>query len=251
MPAVVPPCAAPGLPATPSGYTLGGTAVYGCYREPSMGVTEQGLGWGALAGAAFSAGRGWHLRTGLEWDHGRIRYQGSGSMSGVPDDRLDVDLALGPDWVLGPRTVLAPFTGFGVRMEWNDLRGATSTGAMGYRRESSLKYVPLGCAVRVALGCAWVLVPAVEYDWVAQARMVSRLGDAGTGLGTAINHPDSGHGWRVGVTAETGRTAFGPWLRYWRLGASDKVAVGRGYWAQEPENRSLEVGFRATWRFGS
>jgi hypothetical protein len=121
---------------------------------------------------------------------------------------------------------------------------------LGYRRESALKYVPLGCAVRVALGCAWVFAPMVEYDWVVQARAVSRLGDAGTGLGTAINHPGSGHGWRLEAMAETRRAAFGPWLRYWSLGASDTVPVGQGYRAQEPENRAWEAGVRATWRFG-
>lgn len=250
MAAVATPCAGLDLPATPSGFTLGGVAAYERYREPALGVTEQGMAWGALAGGTVAAGLGWHLGAGLEWDHGRVRYQGSGSRSGVPDDQLDCHLALGRDWALGQRAVLAPWTGFGVRMEWNDLRGTTSTGALGYRRASTLKYVPLGCAVRVALGCAWVFAPMVEYDWVVRARAVSRLGDAGTGLGTALNHPDSGHGWRLEVMAETRRTAFGPWLRYWSLGASDTVPVGQGYRAQEPGNSTLEAGVRATWRFG-
>jgi len=92
----------------------------------------------------------------------------------------------------------------------------------------------------LVLGGGWVCVPAAEYDWVLGAREVSRLGDAGTGLGDAVNHP--GHGWRVQAMLERGRLALGPWVQGWSLDASDTVPVGRGYTAQEPGNATREAG---------
>jgi hypothetical protein len=44
-----------------------------------------------------------------------------------------------------------PYAGLGFRYLYNDLRGTSSTGAIGYRRESHYFYVPLGVTLRVPL----------------------------------------------------------------------------------------------------
>jgi len=57
----------------------------------------------------------------------------------------------------------SPYAGFAFRYLYNDLRGTTSTGAIGYRRDSSYFYVPLGVTLRMQLGSDWALAPQVEY----------------------------------------------------------------------------------------
>lgn len=212
-------------------------------------MLEQGRSWGLRAEHTLPLAGGRFLRTGLELATGRLDYQGSGTLDQVPDSRAEARLLLGQDLALGARAVLAPYLGFGLRMTWNDLRGTTSTGARGYRREASLLYLPAGCALRLALGGGWVLAPAAEYAWLLQGRAVSRLGDAGSGLATAVNHPAGGHGCLLRLDLERGRWRFGPWLQSWTLGASERVPIGRGYAAQEPGNTTREAGLGFTWRF--
>jgi hypothetical protein len=243
---------APGTPdllATPPGFTLGGVVSDYQYREPSVAVEERGVMAGLSAAYGFPFGRRARLRADLEYLQGRLRYRGSGILDGVPDTRLEPRLTFGWDCFPWARAGLSPYLGYGLRLTWNDLRGTTSTGARGYRRDATYRYLPLGCTARVAAGRGWVLAPTLEYDWLLGARVASMLGDANTSFTEAINHPGGGHGVRASVLAERGRVAFGPWVQSWSLGASETVPIGAGYTAQEPGNRTLETGLAVTWRF--
>ena len=65
-----------------------------------------------------------------------------------------------PDWIFETRAVvgkdylprsgisLSPFAGLGYRYLYNDLRGTTSTGAVGYQRYSQFLYAPVGLTSR-------------------------------------------------------------------------------------------------------
>lgn len=251
MAAALPASAGPPPLNTAPGFTLGAVVAAHRYLEPGLGVSQEGALWGAAAGCTLSAGDRLFLRAGLDWAQGRLRYQGSGTLDGVPDSRLEARLTLGRDFSPSPGVALAPYAGLGLRLAWNDLRGTTSSGARGYRREAALQFLPLGCTLRVALGGAWVLAPAAEVAWVFKAREVSRFSDAGQGLDDAFNRAGSGQGRRLAVLLEHGPCSFGPWLQTWEVGASDQTAIGRGFTAQEPLNRTREAGLTLTWRFGT
>ena len=237
--------------ATPPGLVLGGMVGSYGYREPAPGVRETGARWGLVAGwvQPVPGGSGW-LRGGLEVATGRLRYQGSGTLDGVPDTRLEGRGVAGQDFLAAPDLVLAPYLGLGQRQVWDDLRGTTSSGARGYRRETRLVYLPAGGTARMELGGGWTGSFTAEYDWVLSARATSRLGDAGTGLDTALTRPGGGHGFRLELNLGRGQLAFGPWLQGWDMQASDTVPVGQNTFAQEPANRTREGGLLVTWRFG-
>jgi len=74
----------------------------------------------------------------------------------------------GLDWV-GRSVSLSPYVGVGYRYLYNDVRGSTSTGAIGYRRESNYIYEPIGLTARFLLGDRWVLAPTLEGEVFTRA----------------------------------------------------------------------------------
>jgi len=148
---------------------------------------------------------------------------------------------------------LSPYTGFGYRFLYNDLRGASSTGAPGYRRESNYYYLPLGVIYRQAFNGQSSLTGMLEYDQLLFGRQVSRLSDTGLGLSDVTNNQSSGYGLRLGLIYEINAWAIGPYLYYWNIGQSDTAIVyknGTPYvYAWEPANNTTEFGLKAVLHF--
>lgn len=94
----------------------------------------------------------WFIRLDGRYANGDADYEssGTGSNDNLTDWYTEIRALFGTDYTLND-FVLAPYSGLGYRYLFNDLRGDSSSGAIGYRRESEYFYLPLGVIQRVAL----------------------------------------------------------------------------------------------------
>jgi hypothetical protein len=217
------------------------------YEEPDFAKLE-GERIGLTAAYTFTGDNRLFSRIEGRFSYGELDYTGSGTQSGNPDQLYELRALAGRDYRLGG-AVWAPYAGLGVRYLYNDIRGTSSTGAVGYRRESRYWYVPLGVTVRIPLGSAWVLAPQLEYDAFAGGSQTSYLTDTGIGFSDANNRQGHGEGARGQLALEKGNWAFSAWFNYWHIQDSDVVPIGGGYVGLEPENYTREYGVELRYRF--
>ncbi|HEX9184158.1 MAG TPA: hypothetical protein VF876_12955, partial [Burkholderiales bacterium] len=182
------------------------------------------------------------------WSYGSLEYQGSGTLTGVPDYLLEGRVLAGRDYG-DERLRWSPYVGGGIRLLYNDLRGVSSTGAVGYRRESTYFYLPIGVTLRMPLADGWVIAPQVEYDIFVRGVQRSYLSDTGLGFGDVSNEQSSGRGYRVQLMFESRRWTLAPWLHYWDLKDSDLQPAGLGVLVYEPANETREAGLELRYRF--
>ncbi len=230
------------------------------YEEPSLGMSNKGDKFGANHLGTKLLEGGWFVKDDLRFAYGEVDYVGSGYQPDVPDWYVDVRGLMGRDLQLG-NAIYSPFIGIGYRYLFNDLRGYSSTGYIGYRRESNYFYVPMGLTHRFALQDSAVLATTLEFDHLLMGRQVSRLSDlvGHSGYTSAFdvsNSQSSGFGFRADVMYEMDDLAFGPFLSIWRISKSDSVlqsvtynGVTTWYYFSEPENRTSEFGLRMRLRF--
>lgn len=242
-----------GEPADPMrtwrGWELGGQLSYYRFEEPDHGVKIRGPNAGVTGAYTFSGGRQVFFRIDSRLSYDSLDYEGSGTLDTIPNWIFEIRGVLGRDFLPGSRISLSPFAGIGYRNLYNDLRGTTSTGAVGYQRFSSYLYLPLGLTTRFKLSDSLVIAPTIEYDFFIKGEQVSQLSDTNLGYGDATNRQDDGYGYRVSLMAEKGAWAFGPWMHYWSIEASDIVPVGFGISVFEPKNETREYGFDLKYRF--
>ena len=183
--------------------------------------------------------------------YGKLDYEsvGTGTSSDVPDWIAELRGVVGRDYLVGERVALSPYIGLGYRYLYNDLRGYSSTGAVGYRRYSEYWYVPIGLTMRMRTGAQWVFAPTVEYDAFIGGKQTSKLSDTGLGFNDATNRQDEGRGYRVYLMVEGRQWSFGPWLHYWNIKDSDVVPIGGGFGGLEPANTTTEYGLELRYRF--
>jgi hypothetical protein len=185
----------------------------------------------------------------MRYSDGRLKYEGSGTMDKVPDRSFEMRVAFGKDYFPTGSYSLTPFAGLGYRYLYNDMRGSSSTGALGYRRMSHYTYLPLGLNMRFQPAPGWVFAPTAEFDVFLGGRQESRLSDTGLGFSDASNGQEKGYGYRASVFIEKGPIAFGPWMHYWRIRDSDLADIGQGWVGQEPKNWTREIGAELRYRF--
>ena len=178
----------------------------------------------------------------------------TGSLDDIRDYIFELRGTAGYDMPLCNAFTLTPYVGLGYRYLNDDSGGKrTTTGAAGYERESNYFYLPLGIKGLATLGNGWSVGLSGEYDIFLYGRQISHLSDAVAGLGDVENDQDSGYGLRASlkVMKETATANFfiEPFVRYWNVDDSEispvtynGVLAGFGL---EPENNSMEVGFRA------
>jgi hypothetical protein len=234
--------------ATPSGWEAGVQLSDYRYEEPGTMMLE-GTRFG-LSGAyatAVSPSRAFARLEG-RWSYGELEYRGSGVLTGVPDQIVEIRLLAGRGYAAGS-VLWSPYVGAGFRYLHNDLRGVTSTGAIGYRRESNYFYLPLGVTLRMPLAEGWVFAPQVEYDVFVRGVQRSYLSDTGLGFGDVSNAQSSGRGYRVQLMFEGRRWTLAPWLHYWNVKDSDLRPAGLGVLVYEPANETREGGLELRYRF--
>ena len=234
--------------ATRDGWEVGGQFARYHYEEPDfMWLKGDRIG----VTGAYTVANEKRLFTRIEgrWSYGELDYQGSGTLEGVPDHIFELRVLAGGDYRTG-KVVWSPYVGGGLRYLYNDLRGVSSTGQRGYRRESGYFYIPLGVTLRMPLGAAWVLAPQVEYSGFVRGIQRSYLADTGiTGLYDVTNYQRDGGGYRAQLMIEGKRWSFGVWTNYWDVADSDLQPIGAGLAGREPANWTRESGVELRYRF--
>jgi hypothetical protein len=233
---------------TRRGWEVGGQISNYQYEEPGL-MNLKGNRIGAVGAYTFASPNRVYSRIDLRSSYGSLQYQGSGTLDDVPDWIFEARAVVGRDYLPSDSAALSPYIGLGYRYLYNDLRGYSSTGAVGYQRVSQYLYVPVGLTARFRTGERWVIAPTVEYDVFLGGRQYSQLSDTGLGYSDASNRQDSGYGYRAYLMFESGHWAFGPWLHYWSIKDSDVVPVGLGSAAMEPANWTREYGLELRYRF--
>jgi len=218
------------------------------YEEPALARLE-GERLGLTAAYTFRNDTRLFSRIEGRFSWAELDYEGSGTKSDNPDQLYELRMLVGRDYPEGGK-VWAPYVGLGFRYLYNDIRGFTSTNAVGYRRESRYWYVPLGLTVRIPMGGKWVFAPQLEFDAFASGSQTSYLTDTGIpGLNDANNRQGHGEGGRGQLAFESPRWAFSVWFSYWHIKDSDVVPIGGGLGGYEPENSTEEYGVEVRYRF--
>ena len=235
---------------TRPGWEVGGQVAEYRYEEPDF-MNLKGNRGGAVGAYTFTNANRVYNRIDARASYGSLNYesQGTGTASDVSDWIIEARAVIGKDFLMGESVALSPYIGLGYRYLYNDLRGYSSTGAIGYRRYSHYVYAPVGLTLRVRAGEGWVFAPTAEYDAFLGGRQHTRLSDTGFGLSDVTNDQDRGRGYRVYLMLETRRFAFGPWLHYWKIKDSDIQPIGFGLGGLEPANWTREYGFEVRYRF--
>jgi len=245
---------------TSSGSEFGLSVSSYAYEEPSLGMSNKGDKFGVNHFGTMVLDGDWFVKDDLRFAYGGVDYVGSGYQASVPDWYVDARGLVGRDIQFG-NAVYSPFVGVGYRYLFNDLRGYSSSGAIGYRRESNYFYVPIGLTHRFTLQDSAVLATTLEFDHLLMGRQLSKLSDlvGHSGYTRAYdvsNSQSSGFGFRADVMYEMGDLAFGPFLNIWRINKSDSVlqpltrnGVTTWYFFSEPENRTSEFGLRMRLKF--
>ena len=233
--------------ATRGGWEVGVQAAGYEYDEPFF-ATLEGERVGVSASYTFLGRDNAHSRIEARYSYAQLDYTGSGTLSGVPDHLFELRGIVGFDYRKG-RYAWVPYAGVGFRYLHNDLRGVTSTGALGYRRRSQYFYLPVGLGLRIPLAGAWVMAPQIEYDAFARGRQRSYLSDASPAYSNATNEQGHGRGVRAQLSFEGPRWAFSLWSHYWKIKISDIQPVAPGLGVLEPANTTHETGVELRLRF--
>lgn len=233
------------------------------YEEPGL-MKESGVMYGVAASTTWDvpylfifnsfridavAGRG-----SIDYTSGK-----SGSISDIDDTMIEGRALLGRDFPGGGSGSVSTFTGFGYRRLTDNSGGMVSTtGKIGYDRESEYLYIPVGMAISSDAGSGWLLDGRVEYDFLLKGTQKSALTQVNSTALSYSNDLDndqySGNGIKVSakfskLISPSTKLAFEPFLRYWDIGQSDAAVVRKiegsttttELWV-EPANHSMEYG---------
>lgn len=228
------------------------------YTESEMSLTARKIG--AEYAVTFLLRDGWFVRGVVRGATGNADYRGTGNMGGVPDRYVENRWGIGRSFVRGPHT-LTPDVGLGYRYLYNDLRGVTDTGAVGYRRESRYLTARAGLRYGFLLPNSASLEASVEHDRLILGRQDTRLSDIEghgpwTDVPDVVNYQYRGEGWRFACMYRSGDWSVGSYLHLWRIKDSDKEHIqvvktsGAESWTVwEPTNNTREIGVKVAYRF--
>lgn len=239
---------APAL-ATRGGFEAGGQVSDYRYTEPGVGVKIDGAQVGLRGAYTVPFEEVFFSRLEVRLAYGELRYSGSGTADDQPNLIFEGRYLLGRDFHPGAGVALTPYSGLAYRYLYNDLRGTSSTGAVGYRRYSQYFYLPLGLSARFRAGDAWVVSPSLEYDVFLGGNQYSKLSDAGFGDPDVRNKQRKGAGYRANLIFNRGPLSFGPWVQFWRIKDSEIVRISATTGALEPENKTREAGLEFNYHF--
>lgn len=242
------------LPTQP-GFEAGGQFSRYWYAEP---VAPPILIWGkktAITGAYTFTKDEWFVKGDARYAYGKLQYASiySGTKKSIPDCSTEVRLIAGRDFFASDSISVSPYAGVAYRNLFNDLRGLTSTGAIGYRRYSQYWYIPVGLTSRIGVTDTWLIIPTLEYDYLINGQQDTKLSDTNLGFTDVRNKQKEGFGVRGSVMLEKGNEkgswSFGPWLHVWKIKKTDPAPIGMNFIAWEPNNKTVEVGLEVRYRF--
>ena len=223
---------------------------YRVYKEPDVNVKTEGMMYGLVGSYTYhnklmlkAEGRG-------SW--GKVDYSNSGEINNITDYVLEFRGLCGYDFPILKTSTLTPYIGIGYRYLNNDMAGKiSSTGALGYERESNYIYSPIGIDFITPLGNSWSMGVIGEYDYFWWGKQKSHLGDVLPGVDVLENRQKKGYGLRGSITLQkkVDKVDFevGPFIRYWNIKKSEiepitYYGIPTGWVGWEPKNNSTEVG---------
>jgi hypothetical protein len=239
--------------ATRTGNEIGVTASSYKYTEPgniSIKAAKVGFDYSgtyAIGSEWPNRNDGWFVRGDLRFATGKGDYSGiSGTLNNRPDWYYEIRGLIGKDFRFGDYT-LSPYAGLGYRYLFNDLRGVTSTGAGGYRRESNYTTIPVGVTHKMNLANQAQLLTTAEYSFLARGRQESKLSDANPANQDVSHTQRSGYGLRLGTMVRFATWSVGPSLILWHVKESDRA--NNAPLTVEPRNNTYEIGVKALYHF--
>ena len=227
------------------------------YQETSNGsffMSNDGNKLGLHGAFTKTLAKHWFWGGDLKLSYGLVSYDSAsdGRKIDNPDLLTEIRFTGGRDFSYD-NYLLAPYFGLGHRVLFNDLRGTTSSGAVGYRRLSQYTYLPLGLTFRQRMGPKARLSTSLEYDWLLEGRQQSFLSDVTVGSNDPINLQNYGQGLRFSMNYETLGWTAGFYANYWGLGDSNwsQQLINGNYsgWVREPRNTTQEIGLTFRLRF--
>lgn len=257
---------------TPGGFEVGAELFDYNYRERVEGETivrDDGLFGGLRLGYTETIGGGAFLRARLNVAFGSVDYSSNGAIIGEPTDtRLEnvlqgigyLELHAGKDFVLKGGTTITPYVGIGARYLSDNSGGEESEdGLLGYDRQVSYSYLPLGVAARVPIGGRTSLVLAGQYNLFLGGDAESKFSEIDPAFPDVELELNDGSGYELSalVSMPLGRNAisFGPFIRRWNIGESESFILedpegsGESIELVEPRNRTTEIGVRVSFSF--
>jgi hypothetical protein len=245
---------------TRSGNEIGVTISNYNYRESNDSVNLSGILYG-LEYERTQAFDDFFVMGNFVYKKGSFSYisQSSGSLSNLNNYYYEARGLIGKDfsWNSGN---LSPYSGLGYRYLYDDNRGTSTTGALGYQREISYIYIPVGTIFRSFFNEA-ILETRVEYDYLIKGKVNTHLSDlvgfnSITASSDVVNNQTSGWGVRISTAYQEKNWALTPYLNYWFIQNSDiantsKIQGGLGSSAGvfEPTNRTVELGLKGSYKF--
>ena len=248
-------------------WELGTEVSYITYKEPGV-MKNKGMMYGILGSYTY---RGWEspapetqdkrretLEARFSW--GKVDYssEGTGSLDNIDDYLGEVRGIEGYEFPVFEASTIIPYIGVGYRYLNNDISGmTTTTGHLGYERESNYLYSPIGIEFITDLEGGWSLGATLEYDIFWWGKQKSHLSDVVASCNDLENEQKKGYGCRGSIKLEKRGQKLDfviePFIRYWNIKKSEEQALicsgviwGYGY---EPKNRSTEFGVKVTARF--
>ena len=241
--------------ATSSGIELGLQISDYKYEEQFKGaflMSNAGTKWGVTGSYTHTLGKGWYWSGDARFAVGEVQYTGTGTKGGNPDLLFDGRLIGGRDFARGSY-LLSPYAGLGYRSLYNDLRGLTSTGATGYRRNSRYVYLPLGLTHRFQWDGQARVSTSLEYDYFLEGEQQSFLSDSDSRFNDPVNAQKNGYGIRLASSYETGSWSWGLFYQFWSLQDSDRSLLTASgvpiFYMIEPQNTTTEVGVQLKYRY--
>lgn len=235
---------------------LGAEISYIRYREPDV-MEEKGIMYSIVGYYTYRSK--FMLKAEARFGYGEVDYRNSGTLYNIDDYILEVRGTGGYDFPILKASALTPYTGIGYRYLNDNMSGmTTSTGAVGYERESNYLYSPIGIETVTRLENGWSIGITLEYDHFWKGIQKSHLSDTIAGVNNLENGQNDGYGLRGSIKfqkkGEEGLDLLiEPFIRYWNIKKSEEepivlagTVVGYGY---EPKNNSTEVGIRIAVEF--
>jgi hypothetical protein len=172
-----------------------------------------------------------------------------------------VELHFGYDFMLKGGASITPFAGFGARLYEDESGGRrTEGGRIGFDREITYRYIPVGLATSIPVGGRKRLNLSAQYNHLIGGEVnnfFSRIDPEAPDVELEFN---GGHGLEASamLALPVGRRNainVGPFIRRWELADSDTFTIvnpddpTEAITFLEPENRTTEIGIRASFSF--
>ena len=231
-------------------WELAGEVSHITYDEPNV-MEEEGVMYGVLG--SYTYRHDIMIRGEARFSYGQVDYKNSGTINNIDDYMLEFRGLAGYDLPVFGSSTLTPYAGFGYRYLNDDTSGmVSSTGALGYERESNYFYSPLGVEITTPMDNGWSLGVILEYDYFWKGIQKSHLSDASTSFNDLENDQNEGYGLRASlklqIETEDKDFLIEPFIRYWDIKQSETTNItyngvlwGYGW---EPENTSTEFGLK-------